>query len=88
MTRELDRKPAVPFDLRKMTEARVSLGRFGAGLPTSAAQAFLLDHARARQAVWSEVDWLSVRAGQGLATCGDEINGVHVSTSLSDSADP
>lgn len=69
MTHELDRKPAVPFDLRKMTQARVSLGRFGAGLPTSAAQAFLLDHARARQAVWSEVDWLSVRDGlAGLDT--------------------
>jgi ethanolamine ammonia-lyase small subunit len=63
MSDELDRKPAAPLDLRKMTEARVRLGRFGAGLPTRAAQTFLLDHARARQAVWSEVDWLSVRAG-------------------------
>jgi ethanolamine ammonia-lyase small subunit len=48
--------PSIP-DLRQMTEARVLLGRFGAGLPTRAAQSFLLDHARARQAVWSEVDW-------------------------------
>jgi ethanolamine ammonia-lyase small subunit len=44
------------IDLKEMTDARVSLGRFGAGLPTRAAQAFLLDHARAREAVWSMVD--------------------------------
>lgn len=56
-------EPSDPFDLRKMTQARVLLGRFGAGLPTRAAQAFLLDHAKARQAVWSEVDWGGVRAG-------------------------
>ncbi|WP_225118246.1 ethanolamine ammonia-lyase subunit EutC [Bradyrhizobium sp. BRP22] len=49
-------------DLRRMTDARVLLGRFGAGLPTRAAQSFLLDHARARQAVWSAVDWASLRA--------------------------
>ena len=43
-------------DLKDMTDARVALGRFGAGAPTKAAQAFLLDHARAREAVWSAVD--------------------------------
>jgi len=43
-------------DLREMTQARVLLGRFGAGLPTRVVQSFQLDHARARQAVWSEVD--------------------------------
>ncbi len=32
-------------------------------MPTRAAQSFLLDHARARQAVWSSVDWASVEAG-------------------------
>jgi ethanolamine ammonia-lyase small subunit len=51
-----------------MTQARVRLGRFGAGLPTRATQTFLLDHARARQAVWSQVDWLSV--GTDLADLG------------------
>jgi len=56
--------PLIP-DLRQMTEARVLLGRFGSGLPTRAAQSFLLDHARARQAVWSEVDWKVL--GTGLA---------------------
>lgn len=47
---------APPIDLKEMTDARVALGRFGAGLPTRATQSFLLDHARAREAVWSLVD--------------------------------
>lgn len=34
--------------MREMTQARIRLGRFGAGVPTKAAQSFLLDHARAR----------------------------------------
>lgn len=59
---DLEGQTAEPIDLRRLTDARVSLGRFGAGLPTVAAQSFLLDHARARQAVWSEVDWESLRA--------------------------
>jgi ethanolamine ammonia-lyase small subunit len=54
---DLEKDPAGLPDLKQMTEARVQLGRFGAGVPTRAAQSFLLDHARARQAVWSEVDW-------------------------------
>lgn len=49
-------------DLRMMTAARVSLGRSGGGMPTRAAQAFLLDHARAREAVWSGMDSASLRA--------------------------
>lgn len=48
-------------DLRELTQARVLLGRSGAGLPTRAVQSFLLDHARARQAVWSEVDRAALR---------------------------
>lgn len=59
---DLDKDKAQPIDLKQMTDARVLLGRFGAGLPTRAAQSFLFDHARARQAVWSEVDWTSLRA--------------------------
>lgn len=62
---EKDKDTAKPIDLRQMTDARVLLGRFGAGLPTRAAQSFLLDHARARQAVWSEVDWASLSSGLG-----------------------
>ncbi|EHH02911.1 ethanolamine ammonia-lyase small subunit [Agrobacterium tumefaciens CCNWGS0286] len=42
--------------LKDMTDARVSLGRHGAGLPTRAQLAFLLDHARAREAVWTSID--------------------------------
>ncbi len=44
------------LDLKEMTDARVSLGRHGAGLPTRAQLSFLLDHARAREAVWTSVD--------------------------------
>ena len=44
------------LDLREMTDARVSLGRHGAGLPTRAQLSFLLDHARAREAVWTSID--------------------------------
>jgi ethanolamine ammonia-lyase small subunit len=62
MTDEPERTPVTSVDLRQMTEARVLLGRFGPGLPTRTAQSFLLDHARARQAVWSEVDWAALRA--------------------------
>ena len=40
-----------------VTSARLSLGRAGAAVPTRTELAFLLDHARARAAVWSEVDW-------------------------------
>jgi ethanolamine ammonia-lyase small subunit len=47
-------------DLKAMTDARVSLGRFGSGLPTKAQLSFLLDHARAREAVWTAAD------GEGL----------------------
>ncbi|MBB4346440.1 ethanolamine ammonia-lyase subunit EutC [Aliirhizobium cellulosilyticum] len=48
------------LDLREMTDARVSLGRHGAGLPTQAQLSFLLDHARAREAVWTSVDRASL----------------------------
>ncbi len=48
------------LDLKAMTDARVSLGRFGSGLPTKAQLSFLLDHARAREAVWTAAD------GEGL----------------------
>lgn len=50
-----DYQPAT-VDLAEMTDARVALGRFGSGAPTKAQLAFLLDHARAREAVWSTVD--------------------------------
>ncbi|MDI4235445.1 MULTISPECIES: ethanolamine ammonia-lyase subunit EutC [unclassified Bradyrhizobium] len=70
MKDEREGTAAASFDLRQMTDARVRLGRFGAGVPTRAAQSFLLDHARARQAVWSEVNWASLRAALGELKLG------------------
>jgi ethanolamine ammonia-lyase small subunit len=58
---DVERLRATPPDLRRLTQARVLLGRHGAGLPTRAAQSFLLDHVRARQAVWSELDRKALR---------------------------
>lgn len=54
--------PAGLAALQNATEARVALGRSGAGLPTRVAQTFLLDHARAREAVWSPLDTQRVDA--------------------------
>lgn len=56
-------------DLRQLTAARVALGRSGAGVPTRAHQRFVLDHARAREAVWTPIDWAPVESalrGAGL----------------------
>jgi ethanolamine ammonia-lyase small subunit len=55
------------LDLRRMTDARVALGRHGAGLPTRAQLSFLLDHARAREAVWTSVDRAGLEERLGIA---------------------
>jgi ethanolamine ammonia-lyase small subunit len=66
--------------LREATEARIALGRSGAGLPTRAAQSFLLDHAHARQAVWSPLDSDGLQASL-------EALGYHVAHAASNAID-
>jgi ethanolamine ammonia-lyase small subunit len=57
-------------DLRRLTPARVGIGRSGAGMPTDALLAFTLDHARARDAVHAAFD--SSALMQRLAAFGLE----------------
>ncbi len=47
-----------PWDrLKRLTRARIGLGRAGDGLPTNAQLEFQMAHARARDAVHGAVDW-------------------------------
>jgi ethanolamine ammonia-lyase small subunit len=54
-------------EIRLRTQARIALGRYGSGVPTKAAQNFLLDHARAKAAVWSTVDFVKLGAALGMS---------------------
>lgn len=60
--------PLSPDTLARHTPARVALGRAGAGVPTRAHLAFVGDHARARDAVWTAVDFDAL--ARELATLG------------------
>ena len=61
--------PVTIDDLRKLTPARVALGRVGASLPTRALLGFTLDHARARDAVHAAFDALGLIAALGTLGC-------------------
>ena len=49
--------PVARAELSRFTEARVGLGRAGSSLTTKAHLAFVGDHARARDAVWTPIDF-------------------------------
>ncbi|WP_285293845.1 ethanolamine ammonia-lyase subunit EutC [Aureimonas altamirensis] len=66
-------------ELRDRTEARISLGAAGSGIPTRAALRFNLDHARAREAVWTGMDAAALRTALGPA--GDSAIEVHSAAS-------
>src|SRR3981081_2303345 len=61
-------------DLRDLTPARVGLGRAGASLPTKALLDFMLDHARARDAVHAAFNVPDIVSG--LNALGLEVSDV------------
>ena len=70
-------------DLRALTQARIALGAHGAGLPTAAALAFGLDHARAREAVWTPLDPAAIRA----ALAAEGLDSVEIRSNVADRAE-
>ena len=70
-SRAVTASPVARSTLVRWTAARVALGRAGASLPTAAHLGFLHDHARARDAVWTAVDFDDVARrldSAGIAT--------------------
>lgn len=71
------------LDLKAMTDARVRLGRFGSGQPTRTQLGFLLDHARAREAVWTSAGWDGLKAqAETLGLASVDVESLAVERSL------
>ena len=66
--------------LRRFTPARIALGRAGSGQLTATSLQFMLDHARARDAVHAALDFDAI--GQSLRERGWEV--VHVRSAAGD----
>ena len=66
------------IDLTRFTNARVALGRTGNSLPTRELLRFQLDHARARDAVYAELDPRSLPAPHVVVRSGARDRGVYL----------
>lgn len=69
--------------LRRFTDARIGLGRAGAGMPTREVLDFTFAHAMARDAVLTPLDWTGVETS--IAALGFET--VHASSAVEDRAE-
>ncbi|SDR40022.1 Ethanolamine ammonia-lyase light chain [Rhizobiales bacterium GAS191] len=68
--------------LRRFTPARIALGRTGTGQPTAASLRFMMDHARARDAVHAALDFNAI--AQSPRSLGWSV--VHVRSAATDRA--
>jgi ethanolamine ammonia-lyase small subunit len=66
------------IDLTQFTNARVALGRTGSSLPTRELLRFQLDHARARDAVYAELDPRSLPAPHVLVHSAASERGIYL----------